>query len=333
MNSYQRYMGMVMGHKVDIVPRIPITMHYAADYINASYSDFASDYRVMTKAKLKLVYDLGFDYVDVMSDPYREMTAFGGEIEYRPDTTPKCTKAPLEDNRDIDQLLKPDVNKSERLVTNVNAVKEYKKAAYQKYSIHGWVEGPAAEAADLRGVEHFLIDLMDDPDYCRQLMDVCVDTAADYAAAQINAGADTIGIGDAIASQVSVDLYEKLIFPQELKLVKRIHQSGGLARLHICGDINRLLPLIGQLGIDVLDRDYMVDMKLARQFMGSKCVLAGNIDPVTGVLQGRPDMIRQFFIDLYEQVGNPFFVNGGCEIPRGTPVENLRALCEPIPAK
>jgi len=31
-------------------------------------------------------------------------------------------------------------------------------------------------------------------------------------------------------------------------------------------------------------------------------------------------------------VGNPYFVNAGCEIPAGTPVENLKALCKPIPA-
>jgi uroporphyrinogen-III decarboxylase len=59
-------------------------------------------------------------------------------------------------------------------------------------------------------------------------------------------------------------------------------------------------------------------------------VLAGNIDPVAGVMQGSPKKIHQFFADLYKEIGNPFFVNGGCEIPRGTPEENLKALCEPI---
>jgi len=80
---------MVKRQPVDIVPRIPILMHYAADYISASYAEFAADYRVMTESKLKLADDFGIDIVDVMSDPYRETTAFGGRIEYRPDTTPK----------------------------------------------------------------------------------------------------------------------------------------------------------------------------------------------------------------------------------------------------
>jgi len=332
MNSYQRYTGMVKGQKVDIVPRIPILMHFAADYYNAPYSAFAGDYKVMTAAKLKLVKAFDFDLVDVMSDPYRETTAFGGQIEYRPDTTPKCIKAPLESSKDLRQLAVPDMQTSDRLVNGIKAIAAYKKAVWQQYPISGWVEGPAAEAADLRGVENFLMDLMDDPGYCNELMTICVDTAVKFAIAQIQAGADTIGVGDAIASQVSLKAYETLIFPKEKELVDRIHQAGGLVRLHICGDTNRLLPWIGQLGVDILDCDYMVDMKNARKCVGNRCVLAGNIDPVAGVMQGSPKKIHQFFIDLYKEIGNPFFVNGGCEIPRGTPEENVKAMCEPIAA-
>ena len=33
----------------------------------------------------------------------------------------------------------------------------------------------------------------------------------------------------------------------------------------------------------------------------------------------------------YAEVGNPYMVTAGCEIPSGAPPENLRALCEPIP--
>jgi uroporphyrinogen decarboxylase len=33
----------------------------------------------------------------------------------------------------------------------------------------------------------------------------------------------------------------------------------------------------------------------------------------------------------YAEVGNPYMVNAGCEIPPGTPPANLKALCEPVP--
>jgi MtaA/CmuA family methyltransferase len=332
MNSYERYMGMVKGENVDFVPRIPILMHFAADYVGISYADFASDYKFMTDAKIKLAEHFEFDLVDIMSDPYREVAAFGGQIEYRFDTTPKCVKAPLESAKDLHQLCVPDMQTSDRLVNAIRAIETYREKVFNKYSITGWVEGPAAEAANLRGVENFLIDLIDDPHYSEELMDLCIETANQFALAQLAVGADTIGIGDAIASQVSIQIYENLIFPKEKELIDQIHRAGGLVRLHICGDINRLLPWIGQLGVDILDCDHMVNMKLARQSVGDRCVLAGNIDPVSGVLQSNPAKIHQFYRDLYKEVGNPFFINAGCEIPRGTPEENLFALCQPIPA-
>ncbi len=41
--------------------------------------------------------------------------------------------------------------------------------------------------------------------------------------------------------------------------------------------------------------------------------------------------IRKAMRECYAQVGNPFMVNAGCEIPSRTPVDNLHALCEPVP--
>jgi len=192
------------------------------------------------------------------------------------------------------------------------------------------VEGPAAEAADLRDINNFMLDLLDDPAWSGELMDHCVDVAIEFARAQVNAGADTIGIGDAICSQVSREVYEEQVLPREQRLVAAIKEMGAFARLHICGNITHLLDGIATLGIDVLDVDHMVDMALVRKKFGSRVALAGNVDPVAGILRGTPAGIRARVRRDYELVGNPFLVNAGCEIPPGTPEENLRALCEPV---
>jgi uroporphyrinogen-III decarboxylase len=100
--------------------------------------------------------------------------------------------------------------------------------------------------------------------------------------------------------------------------------------MHICGDITLLLPGLAEVAPDVLDCDRMVNLARARQAMPFGTVLTGNLDPVSDVLRGTPASIRQAVIRAYAEAGNPFFVNAGCEIPSGTPVENLKALCEPI---
>ena len=127
-------------------------------------------------------------------------------------------------------------------------------------------------------------------------------------------------------------MYERLVFPKEKRLIKAIQDAGGLTRLHICGDINHLMPLISDLDVDIVDCDWQVDINNTRKLLGPKVTIAGNLDPVNKILRSTPEKIRQGFLDIYNEIGNPYFVNAGCEIPPGTPVENLKAMCEPIEA-
>ena len=330
MTGNQRYRAMLRGEPVDFVPRIPILMQWIADYSGAKYGAFCSDYQVKVAGNLQCAAAFGVDVVTVMSDPYSETQGYGAEIILLDKGVPQCPHPPLENSTDLAQLPNPDPLHAPRMLNTVRTVQSYREQAGETYSVLGWVEGPAAEAADLRGVNQFLLDLMDDPAWCGHLMDRCVAVAIAYARAQMQAGADTIGIGDAIASQVSRDVYEQHILPREQQLVAAIKAMGAFVRLHICGNITHLLPGIATLGIDVLDVDHLVDLAVVRQQVGSRIALAGNIDPVAGILRGTPAAIRDRVRRDYELVGNPFLVNAGCEIPPGTPEENLRALCEPV---
>ena len=329
-NSLERYMSVVRGETPDIVSRIPIVMQYAAEYIGSNYGAFASDYKVLVEANRRCAKDFGFDQLSAISDPYRETEGFGGKVRYVTDGVPRCTN-PMETTKDMTVLLRPNPRVSTRMLDRVNAIREYKKSCGGEYSIMGWVEGPAAEAADLRGVMNFLMDTIEDTGFVCRLMDECVEVGVEFAAAQIEAGADTIGIGDAIASQLSPQFYESFIQPREHALVKSIQEMGALVRLHICGNITHLLPGINGLGVDILDVDHMVDMVRVRQVVGNNVVISGNIDPVAGVRNGTALSIREYLKKAYASVGNPYMVNAGCEIPAKTPEENLKALCNPIP--
>ena len=330
MNGFERYVGILKREPVDFLPRTPILMQYAAEYIGSDYAAFASDYRVLVRANEACAKDFGIDQVSSISDPYRETHGFGADIEYRTDAPPRSTH-PLHDCKDLSILSEPNPLVSARMLDRVRAVRWYRERYGGEYSILGWVEGPAAEAVDLRDAVNFLIDLMDDEAFAGELMDLCLGVGIDFARAQVEAGADTIGIGDAIASQVSPDVYERLIQPREKKLVGAIRGMGAYVKLHICGNITHLVPGIADLGVDILDVDHMVDMPAVRKAVGDSVALAGNIDPVTGIKGGRSDTIRETIRRIYSTVGNPYIVNAGCEIPSGTPPENLRALCEPVP--
>lgn len=329
MTGKERYLRTLRGEPVDFIARTPILMQYAAEHIGSNYGAFAADHRVLVEANLACARDFGMDQVSCISDPYRETEGFGAEITYVRDGVPRAS-APLAARRDLDGLRAPSLETSPRMRDRVDAVTRYRETVGEAYSILGWIEGPAAEAADLRTPVNFLTDVLDDPAYACELMDRCVEAGIRFARDQVAAGADTIGIGDAIASQLSPRLYEAYVLPREAVMVQAIQAMGAKVKLHICGKINHLLKGIAGLGVDILDVDHMVDLARVRSLVGPRVVIAGNIDPVGGVCQGSPESIRAAVRRCYEQAGYPFLVNAGCEIPSGTPPENLRALCEPV---
>jgi len=332
MTGYDRYMAVLDGQRPDL---LPILMQFAAEFIGSNYGAFASDCRVLVEANQRCIEHFGFDQLSAISDPYRETQGFGADIEFVRDGVPRCLKPPLEDDKDFAKLPTPDPLGSERMLDRVRAVEAFKDWGYQTYSILGWIEGPAAEAATLRGATNFLMDLMLDPTYAGEVMDLSVEVGIAFGRAQFDAGADTMGVGDAIASQVSADVYRELIFPRprEQRLFDGLHEAGGLVRLHICGDISHLLPHIAELHVDIVDLDWQVDMARVREVLGPDRVLCGNIDPAEAVLRSTPDRIKAAVRAVYDAVGAPYMVGAGCEIPPGTPNENLAALCDPIPCE
>ncbi len=332
MNGRERYRGVLEGRSVDCLPRVPILMQFAAEHIGSHYGEFASDYRVLVRANTECARTFGMDQVSAISDPYRETQGFGGTVEFVRDGVPRCPP-PLKAAKDLGRLARPDPLHSERMLDRVNAVRSFRESCAEEYSILGWIEGPAAEAADLRGVSEFLIDLLDDEPFACELMDRCVAAGIDFARAQVEAGADTIGIGDAIASQVSPRLYERLIQPREKRLVDAVKAMGASVKLHICGNTTHLLPGMAGLGVDIVDVDHMVSLTRVRETLGPGVTITGNLDPVGVVRFGTPDGIRDAVQRAYESAGNPYMVNAGCEIPSGTPPQNLRALCEPMPVQ
>src|SRR5512137_2757029 len=118
---------MLKGLEVDFVPRIPIVMQYAAEYIGSNYGAFASDHKILVEANCRCAQEFGFEQLSAISDPYRETHAFGGHVTYVRDGVPRCT-SPLENSNDISILLRPDPLVSERMADRVKAIADYRRS-------------------------------------------------------------------------------------------------------------------------------------------------------------------------------------------------------------
>jgi len=308
-------------------PFHPILMHFAARFAKTTYRAFASDHRVLVESNVRCLEHFGHDAVSVISDPYRETSAFGAKVTFPEDSVPLCTERIVSTMDDIRALKNPDVHAAERTRDRIDGVAYYREIIGDTVPVIGWIEGPLAEACDLAGVGDVLLKTAVEPDFVRMLMERCMPTAKAFAKAQIEAGSDIMGVGDAICSQISPAMYEDLVFPLHLELFDYIHGLGAAVNLHICGDITRHLAILAETGADIIDIDWMVDMDDAFGVVGERPVLCGNLDPVAVIQNSKERELYEFSRCFVERhAGKRFIFSGGCEITVGTPPENLMAM-------
>jgi len=211
MNKKQLFDAFLEGKKIDRTLFRPILMHFAARFTGNTYGEFASDHNVLVNSNIKTMEHFDYDMVSLISDPYRETSAFGAPITYIPEAVPRCEKLIVKTWDDIHNLEHPNVCKCTRTLDRIKGAELFQKKLQGTVPVIGWVEGPLAEACDLAGVSQMLTQLMMDPDFCNLLLDKCTETAKDFAKAQIEAGCDVIGIGDAICSQIDPFTYDTFV--------------------------------------------------------------------------------------------------------------------------
>ena len=327
-NSRQRVLNMIQGKPVDSLPLMPITMMFATDRIGRPYKDYATDHRVLVEAQLRVAEEFDFDFVSCISDPAREAADCGASIIFHDDSPPAIDEpnALLNDKTALKNLKSPDPLSGGRMTDRVNAAALLKKHVGDQKLIEGWIEGPCAEAADLRGMNNIMIDFFEDPPFVRDLFDFILDMELRFARAQISAGVDIIGIGDAAASLVGPTIYNEFVWPYEKKMVDAIHALNIPVRLHICGNTRAILSGMGKLGCDIVDLDYPSPIADGRAAMGPNQVLLGNINPVQTLRNGTPQSVTAAISECHTAAAPRYIVSAGCEVPRDTPIENVHAL-------
>ena len=328
MKNRERVLAMIEGRPVDHLPLLPITMMFAARQVGAKYGAYARDHRVLVEAQLRTAEKFGFDYVSAISDPAREASDCGAAIAWFDDQPPAIVeeRAFLADKAALGRLRIPDPFGGGRMHDRVRAVEGLRKAAGDDLLVEGWIEGPCAEGADLRGINTLMMDFYDDPGFVRDLFELVVELELRFAKAQVEAGADIIGVGDAAASLVGPKIYEKHVWPHEKKLVDGLHALGTRVRLHICGNTRPILAGMGRLGCEIVDLDYPSPMAEGRQAMGPDQVLLGNLNPVLVLRNGSPGDVTRTLAECHAGAGRRFIVGAGCEVPRDTPEENVLAM-------
>ena len=258
------------------------------------------------EANLRILEDFDTDIAQAISDPYRECHDFGAEIEFPPDDLPFSRTPLLAELDDIKRLQPPSPYTGKRMRDRLEAIRLFRAEVGGAVPIMGWVEGALAEASDLRNINNLMLDLSTEPERVEELLEICVEVEIAFARAQVEAGADIIGLGDAVASLVNPKMYRRFALPYEQRIFAAVHELGAICRLHICGNTNRIVDAMVESGADIIDLDFMVDMGAAAAKYGDRVSFCGNFDPVAVMLRGTPDQVFAASPPLHGDWGTAF---------------------------
>jgi len=334
MRSVERVRGVLEGRSIDHLPVQPVIMMFAAKHAGIPYIEYTKDGRKMAEAQSKLVRDFEIDCLLTCSDPGREVIDIAGEdsILWYEDQGPAICeeRAALREKARLKDFKFPDPLGGGRMHDRIKSIEILSKEFGGEVPIVGWIEGPLSLAAHLRGLNRIMTDFMDDPAFVGDLMDFSAELEMIYAGAQIEAGADTMGMSDAAASMIGPRYYREFLYPRQLRVVESIRQRypDVIIRLHMCGNTDALISQMRELPVHIFELDFPTDLAAARSRLGPDRVILGNVSTITDLLEGTPERVYEASKKCHAICGKYHIVGPGCEVSPLTPPENLRAMVQ-----
>ncbi|GAG68408.1 unnamed protein product, partial [marine sediment metagenome] len=263
------------------------------------------------------------DHVNVSTDAYREANAWGIEINWGSHTPVAKKNLRIEDFNSIET---PNILENKRIQKRVAAVKKLHEKVGGKQCIVGWIEAPFAEICCLFDLINVLLlcKKKNWAEEIRELIDRILPVQKEFAKLQIEAGADIIGAGDSVISQIGPMRYEKCCLNATRELFNYIQKDVPVL-YHICGDNSvvdgegrDMLKLVSSTNAAILDLDYQVDLKMAKEKIGKNNCIRGNTNTmILGSTKYSPlEVINEISNTI--EVGKPggrFMYAAGCEWP------------------
>lgn len=333
MTSLERCMAVLNGEIPDFLPVVPQSFMLAVETAGMKISEVNKCGRKMAEAHIISQDKYGYDGCVIDFDDATIAEAVGAKVIYRDDEPAIVDEGQpvLKDLRDIYDMPIPDPMTSGRLNVWLEATSRLNEAIGDHVFIMGRADqGPFSIACLLRGTTQFMMDLMtEDEKIINDVLDYCRRISAVFAKAQKDAGAHATSIGDAFAGPnlISPDMYRQFALEPEKKLAKEVQDYGIPFSIHICGNTNGIIKDMGTTGAKILEVDWMLDMKEARQAVPDDVVLMGNIDPSFPLVLGNTEQIDEAVKNLLEATkGRRHIISSGCAMGRNTPPENFKAF-------
>ncbi|MCC5423711.1 uroporphyrinogen decarboxylase family protein [Clostridium botulinum] len=333
MTPKERIVAFSKGEEIDriiCVPDMGVTM---APFIGVTARDYYHSAQLMADLEIALFKRLRHDGVSISTSLRGVAEAMGSKVGYPEYGISYLIEPAINSIDEIESLKVVDPLKDGNLPTLLEAIKLTRDVLIDEVDVGAAMSGPFSVAASVVGTENLLKWMIKYPKKVHTLMDIVAESNNRYIEEVAKLGV-SIGFADPVSSTslISPKQFREFSLPALRKNINKIKEkTGGAPGIHICGKSKELWEDVVNAGISNFSIDNAEDLEEAKNIMGDRVVITGNVPPVDIVYRGNKEAIFKSVKECIKKGHDSkkgYILSTGCQIPMHTPIENIEMFME-----
>jgi len=320
------------GEEVDHIPYSLHSIYQAlCEIYGYTTSQMNSDFNIYAEIIERARDDFGLEGVNIGLRLRSMGAAMGSTLFYPEHGIDRIEEHILQDYDDWYKMDTADPYSNKVLTPMLEKAAKVKER-FPEMPLSTGVVGPISTAVAIRPIEKVLRDTRKKPERLKELIALAVDNSLRWVEVFTKEfGPGTVSISDPVTCTdiLSRSQFEEFSFPELKRLVSGLKKITGLKpSLHICGHTKGIWEDIKELEISSFSVDNCEDLEEVCEVLGDTMTIAGNVPPVDVLRSGSiDDVIESVKECIQKGATSPkgYILASGCQVPVGTPKENLEA--------
>jgi len=313
--------------EVERVPWVPFVGVHGGFLTGVDATNYLKSADEIVNGVSKSIHEYNADGIPVVFDLQVEAEVLGCELRWSETGPPAVVSHPLSEGKKLNDLKIPGPGDG-RIATCLEATKTLREK-YPELALYGLITGPFTLALHLLGTDIFM-KLFEAPEEVNEVMEFCTQVGQKMAQHYIDAGCDVIALVDPMTSQIDPETFETFVTPFVSRIFDSIRQQGKLSSFFVCGHAQQNIEAMCNCRPDNVSIDENIPLDFVKEIALEKGIsFGGNLKLTVVLLMGTPDDCREHALECLDLGGKTGFILApGCDLPRETPPENLKAVTE-----
>lgn len=333
MTNMERMKAYAMGEKVD---RIPFSLA-GADSLVELYGYTIEQYRNSLDIQFEVAEKVKEEFCGSGMFATTNLSLHGlgialGSVPAYPENNFEYIKDYVVKDYSVLDKLVFDPETNPYLQKKMQTAKEIRERMNGRCMIVTGGAGPMTSAISLREPSLFLRDLLRDKENAHRLLDFCVQSTLKWIAYNCEEfGKIPVALSDpgTSANLIGKKAFLEFSKPHMADLLNGIKEiTGSVPGIHICGRTKHIWSDLVDLGFPSFSVDNCEDLAELKEAVGDKMKISGNVPPTEvlrfGTIDDVIESVKSCLIKGSDSLCG-FSLAVGCQVPLGTPRENLEA--------